>query len=160
MAEEKGVKSYELVDPKTGAAKSNLANKAPREAAIKAVGILRRGGEDFKKIVLREKGTACNGHAATIHVFEGSNVLEQLRLPLAGFRKTDVEKAAGKPIPEGVNIKGKEKELEALGFKLPMVNTGNVKKLGRYHVPKVDGKDMAGAIAEFMKTMPAPAKKA
>lgn len=145
------LKTYALIDPETGQDQSDLTNQAPRNAAMKAVSQLRRAGKDFNTVILREKGTAHNGEAAIIHVFRGSSTEKNVKLPLPIQIRSGIEKRAGKKITDEMNIEGNEKALEAAGFKL-LVNISNVKKIGLFHVPGIEGKDAPAAIAEYIKT--------
>lgn len=151
--------TFEVINPITGEPESTVKNDQPRQAARKAVNCLRREEKDFSKIVLREKGTTGNGQAAVIHVFTGTCVTKKAGLPVATFIKQGIEKKAGKPIPTELNVKGKEAELEKAGFVLPMIPDPNVRKVGKFHVPKVEGKDVAGAIVEFVKSLGAQGAK-
>lgn len=141
-------KSFELINPQTGAVEATYHNPKPRGAALKAA------GKGVKDIILREKDSGNKKRAAKLHWFAGSVKPGKWRLPLPSWKVALEEKRTGKKIPPELNAKGKEAEFEKAGFAIPLLNKPVVRKLGVFDVPKIEGADIYTEVKEFLKTLP------
>ncbi len=141
------VKTYYLIDPKTGANLATLKNRQPRKAAVKCA------KTGHKTILLREAGSMKGNRAARIHEFEGDRKLVEFKLPYPAWVKLAVEKKAGKKIPDELNQKGKEALLKTAGFSPYLSKKGNVRKVCVINVPKTKGAEKVDeSIKEWLKT--------
>ena len=141
------MKAFELLNPKSGDVEVNYKNNQPRQAALKAAN---HGHTD---ILLREADSAGEGYVARLHRFKGTVGPAVKFLPIkVPWILAKIEKDAGKKVPPELNVAGKEAEYAKAGFK--PISKPNVQKVGSViHVPKIEGKDLAGCIHEYLKTL-------
>jgi len=143
-------KSFELLNPQTGDVLGIYNNRQPRQAAMKAAS---KGVTD---IILRERDSGNETKLAKLHRFTGAVKSGKWRLPLPGWKVTSEAERTGKKIPQELNKKGKEAELEKAGYECPVLNKPHVKKVKTYNIPRVKGADLHEEVKKFVKTLDKP----